>query len=93
MPVPGAEGSERRTVRGDRNLPITATEVQLGKEFGALELVKKVIDAGKGVGVLHSQFVESAVVDDKAESPILLGDKKNWRAPGRCTMTNKTLGQ
>jgi hypothetical protein len=74
-------------------LVVAGTEVNLGEDLGAVELIKEVVGTGKRVTVLDGDFVEGSVVHTHPESPILLGHEEDRSAIGRFAWADVALGK
>jgi hypothetical protein len=72
-------GAERRLgdiFLGKADLVVTAMEVNLGEDSGAMKLIQDRVDPGQGVGVLDGDRVQCLVVHTKALVAIALVDKQ-----------------
>ena len=58
------------------NIVVPPTNIEFGKMTSIFQLVHKVRDEGKGVGVTSGMFVEVVVVLARAEFAVLLFDKE-----------------
>ena len=56
------EGSLFAVNRVNSDLHVSAEQVNRGKEFLPAQINKNIINAGKGVRVLHSVCIESAII-------------------------------
>jgi hypothetical protein len=61
----------------DADLVIPGTEINLGKDFGIMELVNEVIDERNGKAVLDGDFVEGSIINAHPEFSSLLLDKND----------------
>ena len=60
----------------DLDVVVTPADIKLGEDFGPLELVYKVRDEGKRVGIPNSVFSQVVIVLTGAETAILLFDEE-----------------
>ncbi|KAG6894494.1 hypothetical protein C0993_011368 [Termitomyces sp. T159_Od127] len=70
--IAGAEGSFSFMPWSYADVVIARAEVNLGVDFGAAEVVNKVTNEEKWISVLFGDFVETPVVDAKAQRTIFL---------------------
>lgn len=54
------------------HLMIAASQVQLGEEFGALELIWQFIDDGDGKNIAHRLEVQCSIVNTEAPCSVLV---------------------
>ena len=74
----------------DADKVVGAEKVDLGKNDGALQLVKVVRNQRQRVAVLHGDRVQLAVVDARTQTSLMrLGNKKHGRAARRLAGSNK----
>ena len=73
-------------VHGD--LVVALSEVDFGKNGGAVELCGKVVEVGQGVFVRGGDVVQEAVVAAGAGAAIRLGNHVEWGGPGCGGTTN-----
>jgi hypothetical protein len=70
---------------------ITRTKVNLRKDFGTNQLIKKNIDSGKRVFVLDGDYIEQSVIYTHSQATIFLLDKESRATPRRRARVNITL--
>ena len=71
MTIPSAEGSLRNVILSHSKLVVAWPEIYLRKETWTLEFVKYIVDSGKRVLILHSDFAELAKIDAYSKGSIL----------------------
>jgi hypothetical protein len=62
---------------------ITRTEIDLGENSGANQLIKKNIDSGKRIFVLHGHRIERSIIHTQRQATIFLFNKESGTTPGR----------
>ena len=72
------EGSFPLVAICDVNIVIPPVDIELGEQFGILELVDEVGDKRKWVGISGGMFVQVAVVLTGVETAIFLLNKEEW---------------
>ena len=75
--VAGLEGGLVYVIGVDAALMVAGPEVKGGEELSAMQVVEKLIHAGKGVTVLDSLGIEGAVVDAHAEGAVGFAGKED----------------
>jgi hypothetical protein len=63
QPVPGGESGLRNVFRVDRELMITRTKINLGKDFYTGKLIEQNVDAGQWIFVLDRDGIQRPVVN------------------------------
>src|SRR3954463_9629318 len=66
----------------DPDLVVARTQVDLGEDLGAVELVSEVVNEGNGEPVLDGDGVQGTIVDAHAEFAALLLDEDDWGTIG-----------
>ena len=84
---------EQSTVRPERCLPLVSflhvhvvvspSDVHLGEDLCALELIDELLDQWQWVTVLDRELIEFPVILDGSQLPIFLFDEKEWRSHQR----------
>jgi len=59
------------------DLVVAATQVELGEEYGAAELVQEFVDDRDGEHVADGDGIEGAVVDAESPCPVLLAHQQD----------------
>jgi hypothetical protein len=85
------ESGFRNVTRSNLDLVITRTKVNLRKDFGTNQLIKKNIDSGKRVFVLDGDCIEQSVIYTYSQDTIFLLDKESRATPRRRARVNITL--
>jgi hypothetical protein len=70
---------------------ITRAKIELGEEFGAVELVQQLVDDRNWKSVLDGDGVEGAIVDAEPPRSIMLLDEEDRRGERRKTRPNVPL--
>jgi hypothetical protein len=70
---------------------ITRAKIELGEEFGAVELVQQLVDDRNWKSVLDGDGVEGAIVDVEPPRSIMLLDEEDRRGERRKTRPNVPL--
>src|SRR6184192_212967 len=84
MTVSCAKGCFLDVVLVNADLIVSPTKVNLGEDLCTLKSVNEVVNEGDWKSVLLGDLVEGPMVDAHAQLPILLLDKNDRSAIGRC---------
>ena len=89
----GDEGSLPFVAFLNPDVVVAPTDVELGEDFRALQLVDDVGCEGQGIAIFHSDVVEFAVVLDEAEFAVLLLDEEDRGGDRRFAGDDVAFGQ
>jgi len=73
------------------NLVISLLHINLAKELGTLELIKKIINPRDHALVLESDFIQGSIINTEFPRSILLLHQHNWAPTRRGAWSNVSL--
>jgi hypothetical protein len=91
--ITSGESSFRNVTRSNYDLVVTRTKINLGKNFGSSQWIKKNINSGKRIFLLDGHCIERSVINTQPQATIFLFDKESGTTPRRRAWANKTYIQ
>jgi len=75
--IDGAKGGLVYVGRGDTDLMVAGTEVDLGENGGTMKFIEKLVYGGYGEAVADGDGVEATIVNTKAPCTIFFSNYKH----------------